>query len=195
MDDLDLVAIGERIQSVRGDVTQKDFAARLGIGRTSVVRYESGQRKPDALFVARLYAVFGINPVWLLTGEGVISPHDTLKPDEAILLDNYRNSPMEGKDAIKRAAFALAKHQKEAAFILTELAVCCAVMAFLPMLTGTVWGVCVGLVAGIFYFVGLGRYCRDRLFSFEREGKNATLHRSYPSPRRACQQCRRALRI
>jgi len=61
-------AIGERIRQVRGVLTQAEFAARLGVGRTSVVRYEAGQHPVDAEFLVRAYRAFGTDPLWLLTG-------------------------------------------------------------------------------------------------------------------------------
>lgn len=112
---LDKTGIGERIRALRGDSTQKEFASRVGVGRTSVVRYEAGERTPDAEFIAKLNEVLGVDPMWLLTGEEAKAA--PLKPDEAALLDNYRNSPEPGKAAIKTtsAAFAQSKVKKKSA--------------------------------------------------------------------------------
>ncbi|EXI92094.1 MAG: putative PBSX repressor [Candidatus Accumulibacter sp. BA-94] len=107
MSDLDRVEIGGRIRQVRGDMTQKDFADRLGIGRTSVVRYEAGERSPDAEFIARAHAVLGIDPIWLLTGAGVGAP--ALTPEEYALLDNFRHSPPAAQKALKTTSDLLAQ--------------------------------------------------------------------------------------
>lgn len=107
MSDLDKLAIGVRIRSIRADMTQKDFADRLGVGRTSVVRYEGGERTPDAEFIAKAYAVFGIDPIWLLTGVGAGTP--SLTREESALLDNFRHSPPEAQKAIKTTSDLLAQ--------------------------------------------------------------------------------------
>lgn len=45
----------------------------------------------------------------MLTGQRKGDPE--LKPDEAALLDNYRNSPEEGKRAIEATSAALSKRE------------------------------------------------------------------------------------
>ena len=71
------------------------------------------QRAPEDLLV-KIIQRFEIDANWLLMGaarEGV-----TLAPDEAALLDNYRNSPPTARDHIKAtsAAFAQSKVKKKA---------------------------------------------------------------------------------
>jgi len=107
MPDLDRMEIGARIRSIRGDMTQKDFGDRLGVGRTSVVRYEAGERTPDAEFIAKAYSVLGIDPIWLLTGAGSGAP--SLTPEETALVDNFRHSPPEARKAIKTTSDLLAQ--------------------------------------------------------------------------------------
>lgn len=110
MPDLNQQEIGARIREVRGAMTQKDFADKLGVGRTSVVRYEAGERMPDAVFIAKANLVMGIDPIWLLTGQrGAPAQAPPLAPDEAALLDNYRHSPPEGQAALKTTSAALAQ--------------------------------------------------------------------------------------
>ena len=61
--------IGERLRSVRGDVSQSDFADRLGISLSSWRRYESGERDPDAETLVALHEKVGVNPLWILCGK------------------------------------------------------------------------------------------------------------------------------
>ncbi len=115
MTELDKSAIGARIRQVRGDMTQKEFSDRLGIGRTSVVRYEAGERSPDADFITKAYAVLGVDAIWLLTGIGSGPP--ALTPEESALLDNFRHSPPAARAALRATSDALAqrgKHDGEA---------------------------------------------------------------------------------
>jgi transcriptional regulator with XRE-family HTH domain len=106
LSELDTKEIGRRIRSLRGGATQQEFADRLAVGRTSIVRYEAGERTPDAEFIARAHSVLGADPIWLLTGCGEVP---VLSPDESALLDNYRNSQEAGKAAIRATGLAVTK--------------------------------------------------------------------------------------
>ena len=95
--------IGVRIAHIRGDMTQAEFAERTGVGRTTVIRYESGDRSPDVVFVCRVITEFGVDPVWLLMGDGEFK-QVKLATDEQFLLDHYRAASQQGKNAILGAA-------------------------------------------------------------------------------------------
>ena len=60
--------IGVRLASVRGHLSQKDFAERVGVSQTSWARYERGERYPDAETLLALEAL-GVSSRWVLTGE------------------------------------------------------------------------------------------------------------------------------
>lgn len=96
-----------RIAWVRGEMRQEDFAARLGIGRTTLIRYESGERVPDAALLSMLVREFGVDASWLLLGGEV--PNQELTPREKTLLDNYRHSAEDGKRAVEATASALSR--------------------------------------------------------------------------------------
>lgn len=100
--------IGARIRLVRGDMKLVEFAEFIGIGKSSISRYENNQGSPDAVFITALYEKCGIEPLWLLTGSG---EHGTqLSPREAALLDNYRHiDDEEGKRYVERSAQMAAK--------------------------------------------------------------------------------------
>lgn len=61
-------ALGARLRAVRGDLTQLAFADRLGVEQKSISRYETGDRWPDAAFLATVARAFAVDPGWLLTG-------------------------------------------------------------------------------------------------------------------------------
>ncbi|HEL4296593.1 TPA: helix-turn-helix transcriptional regulator [Stenotrophomonas maltophilia] len=61
--------IGQRLIQARGDVPQTDFAAQLGIPKSTYVRYERGEREPDLRTCLALHSA-GWNLNWVLTGEG-----------------------------------------------------------------------------------------------------------------------------
>jgi transcriptional regulator with XRE-family HTH domain len=110
MNDLDLSAIGARIKGLRGEQTQKDFATLLGVGRTSVIRYESGERTPDAAFIAKCFSVLGVDPIWLLTGSGSGST-PVISPRKAALLNNYDHCNEGDKRALERHASLLSQQE------------------------------------------------------------------------------------
>ncbi|MBN9528240.1 MAG: helix-turn-helix transcriptional regulator [Alphaproteobacteria bacterium] len=102
MADVDAVAIGLRLRTLRGKLSQSAFGERLGLTYKSIARYETGERAPDAQALVRLMDEFGVDPAWVLTGSGVRA---TLTDDERELLVLYRNSSAPGR-AAARAALA-----------------------------------------------------------------------------------------
>ena len=93
-----LGTIGERIRNVRANETQSAFAARLGITQRAVVNYETGGRVPKKSILGKIKEQYGINPEWLLTGDGekfAAHPATTKKMQE--LSDT--SDILEGKNA------------------------------------------------------------------------------------------------
>lgn len=60
---------GAEIKRIRGEMSQGDFAAMMGVGRTTIIRYESNERAPDADFLIKINLVFGVDPTQLLLGK------------------------------------------------------------------------------------------------------------------------------
>lgn len=63
--------IGENMRLLRKSrgISQQDLAEKLGVSARSLIRYESGERMPDAEFAGRIAAVLGV-PVGELYGSG-----------------------------------------------------------------------------------------------------------------------------
>jgi transcriptional regulator with XRE-family HTH domain len=93
-------SVGDRLRQVRGDMTQDAFAQLLGIGRTTLVRYEKGERPLDSDLLTRLWVLFKTDALWLLTGIGERTAGEILTTDERDLLRRYRAAPL----AVKMAA-------------------------------------------------------------------------------------------
>lgn len=51
-------------------LTQEKFAERLGIKRNTVATYEIGRNEPIDAVISLICREFGVNEVWLRTGEG-----------------------------------------------------------------------------------------------------------------------------
>lgn len=53
---------------------QADFASEIGIGRTSLIHYETGQKNPPRLVLLAWAMATGVPPDWLLYGDAHSSP-------------------------------------------------------------------------------------------------------------------------
>lgn len=75
--------LAQRLRILRGDVPQAEFAARVGIHKSSWGRYERGVGEPSGSDLARLCAVCGVEPLWLLCGEGNMRATQGVPPAKA----------------------------------------------------------------------------------------------------------------
>ncbi len=75
-----------RIKELRTalNLTQEDFAKRLGIKRNTVGNYETGNRKPSEQTITSICREFSVNKNWLCEGVG-----EMFLPDDRISLDEY----------------------------------------------------------------------------------------------------------
>ncbi len=101
--------VGDRLRQVRGDMNQDAFAKLLDIGRTTLIRYEKGERSPDADLIARLWVLFKVDALWLLTGIGARTSGEQLSATEAALISDFRLCPEEAKEVLLRTASLLVK--------------------------------------------------------------------------------------
>ena len=62
----------DRIKKIRKHfgLTQEEFAKKSGVLRNSIANYEIGRREPSSAVIALICKEFGVNEVWLRTGEG-----------------------------------------------------------------------------------------------------------------------------
>ena len=66
----DLKVVGRRLRQLRGfDLTQADFARKLGISQSQLSKYERGVAAPPADVLIRLKEMLRISVDWLLTGD------------------------------------------------------------------------------------------------------------------------------
>ncbi len=64
------VDLGERIRQLRGGASRDHFAARLGIHKNTLARYENGERLPDAGILHRLCNMCEVSADWLIHDRG-----------------------------------------------------------------------------------------------------------------------------
>jgi transcriptional regulator with XRE-family HTH domain len=86
--------IGIRLKEERERLrlSQAVFGELGGVQKQAQLKYEKGDRFPDAEYLAAI-AISGVDVVYILTGSKSQSSATT--PREVALLDNYRHSPVE----------------------------------------------------------------------------------------------------
>lgn len=64
--------MNERLKKLRKtlDLTQQEFADRIGIKRNSLANYETGRNTPIDAIIVSICREFNVNENWLRTGEG-----------------------------------------------------------------------------------------------------------------------------
>lgn len=112
--------IGARLREERErlGMTQEGFGQAGGVLKRALIRYEKGERMPDAAFLAAIAAA-GADVLYILTGQrsGVAAaapvaaepPATQLSRRALAVAQNYEATSEEGKKIIEAAAFAAAK--------------------------------------------------------------------------------------
>lgn len=98
---------GAFIRSLRGNLTQAEFAKDMGVGRTTIIRYESNERVPDAEFLLKLNVRYGVDPMHAITGRRPNAA--ALAGHERLLIDNYRACSAEDQNTLESMAKSLAE--------------------------------------------------------------------------------------
>ena len=90
-----------RIATIRKKVnlTQQEFADRIGLTKNYVSLVETGGRKPSDRTISDICREFGCNEVWLRTGEG--EPFQEETRQEAIM--RFAAQTINGSDEFKKA--------------------------------------------------------------------------------------------
>lgn len=76
--------LNERIKKIRkdADMTQEEFACKLGVKRNTVATYEMGRSDPSNAALSLICREFSVNEQWLRTGEG--EPYIELKTNNLV---------------------------------------------------------------------------------------------------------------
>lgn len=74
------MTLQDRLKKIRKDagLRQSSFADKVGLGQKTLSNYETGRNQPGEGRLFLIAEKFGVNPQWLLTGEGeqYLSQHD-----------------------------------------------------------------------------------------------------------------------
>lgn len=87
---------------------QKVFAEKVGVTPRSQINYEKGERLPDSRYLAEAVRC-GVDVMYVLTGVRSAPIESTLDRRGQALVDNYINSPEEGKRVIESTALFATK--------------------------------------------------------------------------------------
>lgn len=104
----------ERIRKIRRylDLTQQEFADRLGIKRGAIANYELGRNEPVDSVVSLICREYGVNEEWLRTGTGEMFEPDSgdelealakkydLSNADQVLMEKYVNLKPGSREAI-----------------------------------------------------------------------------------------------
>ena len=66
------MTFGERLKELRKykNMTQQEFADKLKIKRPTIANYEADRVDPSSAVIAGICREYGVNEIWLLSGEG-----------------------------------------------------------------------------------------------------------------------------
>jgi len=98
------MTIGDRIKELRKalGLTQVDFADKIGVLGTAISLMEKNDRNPSEPVIRTICREYGVDYVWLKTGEGDMFETPTVEQD-MLLFHNLMNSGDEVAKALFRA--------------------------------------------------------------------------------------------
>jgi transcriptional regulator with XRE-family HTH domain len=93
--------MNQRIKYIRKTLglTQQEFGSRLGVTDGAITNIEKGKRKITEQMQLAICREYGVNSIWLRTGEG--QPFDSEQTD----LDRVIDALMAGENETARAVF------------------------------------------------------------------------------------------
>lgn len=94
-------SVGDRLRAerVRLDLKQDDLAQVGGVNRNTQGSYERGARNPDSAYLNAV-AGLGIDVVYVLTGQRSLG--GSISPEEAQIIEQYRQIPEQDQRALRR---------------------------------------------------------------------------------------------
>lgn len=105
-------SLGSRIKYLRekNNISQIEFAKKIGVSNTVLSRYESGDRKPDYDTLNKIADYFNVSSDYLLgrTDTPEPSPHDKDEEEFQAFANNpelntfYKELPESDEEAVKR---------------------------------------------------------------------------------------------
>jgi transcriptional regulator with XRE-family HTH domain len=84
-----VVPLNERIKKLRKalDLTQQEFADKIGMKRNTVANYETDRNEPSNSVISLICKTFNVSETWLRTGEGEMFVERTRDDELAAFMD------------------------------------------------------------------------------------------------------------
>ena len=94
--------MNERIKKLRKalDLTQQEFASRIGSVQNTITGYETGRRVPSNQVLSLICREFNVSEEWLRTGIGEMFTQREPQPLEDLLTQLIRGRDITGADRI-----------------------------------------------------------------------------------------------
>lgn len=103
------MSLNERLKKLRKalDLTQQEFADRIGVKRNTIATYEIGRNAPLDAVVASICREFNVDETWLRTGEGEMFVRQTRDEEIAAAVERLLSGQ---KDSLRsRLIIALSR--------------------------------------------------------------------------------------
>lgn len=117
-----MTTMGMRVKKIRKEafhLTQEEFAQRINISRSNLGNIETDKVSLTERTIADICREFGIDEIWLKTGEGEIFQPVTQEEELAEFLADIKKSP--DSDPIKRIILAFMKLPKDKQELMKEI--------------------------------------------------------------------------
>lgn len=103
-----MTTIGERLKEerVRLGLSQTDLGSIGGVGKTTQINYEKGERSPDASYLSAA-ASSGVDVLYVLTGQKTPGDPGALSAEEFDVLRFLRAMPDDDRRSVVRMAHAM----------------------------------------------------------------------------------------
>ena len=110
----------DRIKQIRkdNDLTQQEFATRLGVSRSGVASYENGDREPINAVISLICREFDINEEWLRYGTGPMTRSTSREEEIETMVTNALNG---NANLTKAVVQALCKRSEKELEVLEAL--------------------------------------------------------------------------
>lgn len=107
--------IGCRIKKLREQkgLSQRSFADKTDIGQSTIAMFETGNRNPKDIHIKRICTEFGVNEIWLRTGEGGVENMFTKMSPEDRYAVNLGKLMQTKNEFLQNAVNALAEADTE----------------------------------------------------------------------------------
>lgn len=114
--------MNERLKMLREtlELSQDEFGKRIGAARNTIANYELGRRNPSNTTVMAICKEFGVNEVWLRTGEGGDENMFTKVSDEDRFSLSLGKLSTTDNRILQNALIALAETEPEKLKIIEE---------------------------------------------------------------------------